>query len=244
VQVDALAVRLRARAPLEAADLGASLCRSAGKSVYLAYLVVGVPVMALALATYEIRYWLPGLILWCIKPWLDRTILFVLARSAFGQRTTLSDLWHARWQVWGRQLFLTLTWRRLSPWRSFTQPVYQLEGHSFFRIRKRVLQIRGKRTGPALLMTSAFSLAETSLTLAVASLAVWFAPGDATPHFASLFTGEDSPLLALLYSVSYALVVLFLEPFYVSAGFAMYLSRRADLEAWDIEQEFRRAFAQ
>jgi hypothetical protein len=37
--------------------------------------------------------------------------------------------------------------------------------------------------------------------------------------------------------------VLFVEPFYVAAGFGMYLSRRAELEAWDIEQEFRRAFA-
>jgi hypothetical protein len=28
----------------------------------------------------------------------------------------------------------------------------------------------------------------------------------------------------------------------VAAGFAMYLNRRAQLEAWDIEQELRRAF--
>jgi hypothetical protein len=39
-------------------------------------------------------------------------------------------------------------------------------------------------------------------------------------------------------------VVLFLEPFYVAGGFALYLNRRAELEAWDIEQEFRRAFTQ
>ncbi len=38
-------------------------------------------------------------------------------------------------------------------------------------------------------------------------------------------------------------VVAFLEPFYVAAGFAMYLNRRAELEAWDVEQELRRAFA-
>jgi hypothetical protein len=37
--------------------------------------------------------------------------------------------------------------------------------------------------------------------------------------------------------------VLVLEPFYVAAGFAMYLNRRVELEAWDIEQEFRLAFA-
>jgi thiosulfate reductase cytochrome b subunit len=40
----------------------------------------------------------------------------------------------------------------------------------------------------------------------------------------------------------YAGVVLMLEPFYVASGFAMYLNRRVELEAWDVEQEFRRAF--
>jgi hypothetical protein len=54
--------------------------------------------------------------------------------------------------------------------------------------------------------------------------------------------GEDSELRTLLYAVGYAMVLLFLEPFYVASGFGMYLSRRAELEAWDIEQEFRRAF--
>jgi len=29
----------------------------------------------------------------------------------------------------------------------------------------------------------------------------------------------------------------------VAAGFAMYLNRRVELEAWDIEQELRRACA-
>jgi len=46
----------------------------------------------------------------------------------------------------------------------------------------------------------------------------------------------------VLLSLAYAGVVLFVEPFYVAAGFAMYLNRRVQLEAWDVEQEFRRAF--
>jgi len=170
--------------------------------------------------------------------------LFVLARSAFSQSTTISDLWRGQRHAWWRQLLLTLTWRRLSPWRSFTQPVYQLEGHSLFNIRRRVRQIRGKRTGPAILMTTTYAMAETALTIAVASLFVWLAPGETAPSIRELFSGEEATLLTILISVSYAIVVLFLEPFYVAAGFAMYLNRRADLEAWDIEQEFRRAFAQ
>ena len=41
----------------------------------------------------------------------------------------------------------------------------------------------------------------------------------------------------------FAIAVAIVEPFFVGAGFAMYLNRRVELEAWDIEQEFRLAFA-
>jgi hypothetical protein len=36
------------------------------------------------------------------------------------------------------------------------------------------------------------------------------------------------------------LAVLFVEPFYVGGGFALYLARRTQVEAWDIEMGFRR----
>ena len=51
------------------------------------------------------------------------------------------------------------------------------------------------------------------------------------------------PWMLIVTSSLITLTVLLLEPFYVSAGFGMYLNRRTELEAWDIEQEFRRAFA-
>jgi len=237
VQVDSLVLRMRPRSALEAADLGVRLCQSAAREVYQCYWVVAVPVMALCLSTYEIADWLPGLLIWWSKPWLDRTVLFVLSRAAFGQTTHVNDLVRAQRRVWWSQLFLTLTTRRLSPWRSFTQPVYQLEGLAFGAARKRVLQIRRGRTTPATLMTSAFSVAETMLTLSLVSLLFWFKPGDTSP-----LEPQVLRFLQLPGTCAYALVVLFLEPFYVAAGFAMYLNRRAQLEAWDIEQEFRRAF--
>lgn len=240
MQIDALALRMRPRTPMEAADLGVRLCQNAARPVYLCYWVVGLPVVALSLATFEIAGWLPGLALWWAKPWLDRTILFVLSRAAFGQPTAISDLWHAQRHVWWSQLVLSLTTRRLSPWRSFTQPVYQLEGLPLLKARKRVLQIRRGKTSPAVLMTSALGTAEAILTLAVTSLIFWFMPGELSP--AALFSQQTSEFVALPMTIAYALVVLFLEPFYVAAGFAMYLNRRAELEAWDIEQELRRAF--
>lgn len=245
MQVDGLIVRLRPRAPLEAADLGARLCQQAAASVYRCYFAAALPLIALCLASLEIAPWLPSLALWCCKPWLDRTILFVLSRAAFGERTSLAELWVAQRQVWWRQLVLTFTLQRLSPWRAFTQPVYQLEGLSLLKARKRVLQIRSAGTRAATLVTSAFATAETCLTISIISLVFWLAPEGQTPDVSKLFAGAAgvSTFMLLVPPVSYALAVLFLEPFYVAAGFAMYLNRRAQLEAWDIEQDLRRAFA-
>jgi hypothetical protein len=242
VQIDSLALRMRPRSPMEAADLGVRLCQSAAHPVFLCYWAVGLPVVALSLATLEIADWLPGVLLWWAKPWLDQTILFVLSRAAFGQPTALGDLWDAQRRVWWSHLLLSLTLRRLSPWRSFTQPVYQLEGLPFLTARRRVAQLRRGNAGPAALMTSAFGTAEAVLTVAVTSLIVWFMPGELNP--AALFSQYKSGFIVLAMTFVYALVVLFLEPFYVAAGFAMYLNRRAQLEAWDIEQELRRAFAE
>jgi hypothetical protein len=225
---------------MEAADLGVRLCQSAARQVYMCYWAVGLPVVALSLATFEVAAWLPGLVIWWAKPWFDRTILFVLSRAAFGQPTTLGDLWQAQRRLWWSQLLLTLTTRRLSPWRSFTQPVYQLEGLPVLKARRRVLQIRRGKTSPATLVTSAFSVAETILTLALTSLLFWFMPGQLSRE--TVFSAETSAFIAFPMTVAYAMVVLFLEPFYVGSGFAMYLNRRAQLEAWDIEQELRRAF--
>jgi hypothetical protein len=243
VRVDSLALQMRPRAPHEAADLGVRLCQASAREVYRCYLAVAIPLAVLATSLFEIRPWLPGHVMWWAKPCLDRTVLYVLSRAAFGQRTTLSDLWSDQRHVWWSQLFLTWTWRRLSPWRSFTQAVYQLEGHSFFRLRQRILQIRRKYSGPAMVMTSAFAMAEMFLTLGLFTLPLFLVPGGDNVDFASFFTEDGNQHLQLMSTVAYVLVVLFLEPFYVAAGFGMYLNRRAELEAWDIEQEFRRAFA-
>jgi hypothetical protein len=243
VQVDTLVVRLRPRSQMEAADLGVRICQSAARPVYRCYAAVALPLFGLALTTLEVSAWLPGLLIWWSKPWLDRTILFVLSRAVFGQRTSLRDVWRAQRQVWWGQLLLTCTVQRLSLWRSLTQPVYQLEGGSFFQARARVQQIRRRSAGSALLVTQVFVLCEMALWTALVSLVFWFAPQGQVPDILEVLGGEGQERFSAIIASAYAATVLFLEPFYVAAGFAMYLTRRAELEAWDIEQEFRRAFA-
>jgi len=242
VQVDAFTIRLRTRTNMEAADLGVRLCQSTARSVFRCYAPVVLPVIALALALFAVAPWLPGLMLWLSKPWLDRTILFVLSRAAFGQPAAPADLWRARRQVWWGQMIRTWTTQRLSPWRAFTQPVIQLEGLSGSELRKRVAVILTGKRGAAVLMTTAFAVAEWALIVGLLSLPDWFAPPRHQPDLFAVVFGEQYISSFFAMTCAYAVMVAFLEPFYVAAGFAMYLNRRVELEAWDIEQEFRRAF--
>ena len=243
MQVDALAVRLRPRTMPEAVDLGVLLVHRHVRSIARVWAPVFVMVALVAMATVEIAGWLPMLVIFWAKPWLDRTLLFVLSRAVFGEETRWADLWAQRSMVWRRGLPHALTLGRLSPWRSYTQAIAQLEGQSGKPGRERRAQLlRGKR-GAAFGMHFIFANAEIVLYVGLFSLALWFAPEGTHRHVLSWLGDDEAVSNDVVASLLYALAVFVVEPLYVAAGFLMYLNRRVELEAWDIEQEFRRAFA-
>jgi hypothetical protein len=242
MQLEAMSLVLRPRSAWEGCDLGVRLLQAWLKPVYSSYLALATPVFLVFLATSGIAAWLPALLIWLSKPWLDRTILFSLSRALFGESTAPRDVWAARRQVWWSQFAVTWTFRRLSASRSFTQPILQLEGLSGAERTARILNLTRRHRGVARAMTQAFAAAELSLVASILSLKAWLAP-----HFTELEWSSMATLVgskeSLFFSFAYAAAVAFVEPFYVAAGFGLYLNRRVELEAWDIEQEFRRAFA-
>jgi len=243
MKVDAIRLDLRPRAMFEAADLGVRMVSAHWRSVWASCAPVYAFVLLLAGACLAFGAGWSALALIWLKPWFDRSILFVLSRAAFGEETRFVDLWRARRAVFWRGLVGALTMRRLSPWRSYVQPVLQLEGLRGKARRHRVALILGSHRSAALAMQSAFAMIESALTLGAATLVGWFVPTD--DRMQSLFTlaKSDSIWMTATILLSFAAAVLVLEPFFVGAGFAMYLNRRVELEAWDIEQEFRLAFA-
>jgi len=240
MQFESICVVLRPRTSWEGCDLGVRLLQSQLSSVFGCHIAVLLPWTAVCLASFDIAPWLPALLLWLSKPWLDRTILFALSRALFGERTTPKTVWRAQRNVLWRQLAATLTLRRLSGSRAFTQPVHQLEGLSGPALRARLRQLVAKHRGVARLMTQSFAAAELALVASLVSLQAWLAPHHLPASWSGFFLGENGEQLLTI--IAYAAAISFVEPFYVAAGFGMYLNRRVELEAWDIEQEFRRAF--
>jgi hypothetical protein len=241
VRAEQLQLALRPRAMVEAADLGVRIAQDAARSLRRAYLPFALLLVLACGATFELQPWLPGLLLWWAKPWLDRTLLEIYARQAFGQSIGFAEAWDAQRAAPWAGIMRALTTARLSFWRAYTAPVTQLEAQSGAARRERVQVLLNGHRGAAMLVQSVFSWCEGFVMLALLSLAAWLTPGlKSLGALGALFDGSSLGQAGLY--LAYAAAVLFVEPFFVAAGFAMYLNRRVELEAWDVEQELRDAF--
>ena len=245
MKVTQLGLELRPRSMAEATDLGVALVQANARMVWTCFTPVWCFVLMLAVALAVWKPWTASLAVFWLKPWMDRTLLFVLSRAVFGQTTGVRDvLAHARAVWWGGAWVFTntLVFRRFSPWRAFTQPIAQLEGQTGSAKQQRRAVLLGGKRGAALMFQAGFAHVEAVLIFGLLALVMWFTPDGSRSEVLTLLSADTSLILTLVTLGVYAGVVLVLEPFYVAAGLAMYLNRRVELESWDVEQEFRRAF--
>jgi hypothetical protein len=251
VQATDLAITLRRRSAWEAMDLGLTMLQRWWRTVYAAHLAVAAPIMAAAivLGWSTGRPWLAIFLIWWLKPVYDRAVLHVLSRAVFGEQQGVRALFASAkdWLSTGifSALFVRAVWFDLM--RSFTLPVRQLEGQTGRAARER-RSVLGRRVGSyAIWLTLvSFGLEILVLWTSFGLLATLFLPAKADTGQGSFWdalfgAGEDgAPLFEVEDMFSYAAAVLVLEPFYVAAGFALYLNRRTLLEGWDIEVALRR----
>jgi hypothetical protein len=240
-----LQVNLRPRSPWEAMELGAVLLRRHAAAVWRPWLAC---VLVVALACHALAWllgmpWLGLLLLWWSKPALEQVPLFVLSRAVFGQvpdaATTLRALPGFGW----RWLPAYLVWRRLGPSRSLLMPVDLLEGNARAHrgIRRRV--IGGPAHVHAALLTGMCAGFEWVLVGAAIAAIFLFVPAEDAPAWARMVweaRGEAQGWLWAVLAVAALLALAVIGPFYVAAGFGLYLNRRAESEAWDVELAFRR----
>jgi hypothetical protein len=241
--LDRVRIVARPRSPWEAMDLGLALLRDQAGPVARVWAALAVPLMAaLALACRRQPWWAP-LLFWWLKPALDRPVLHVLAKATFGAAPGWRETFRAAPGYARRGLAATLLWRRLGGARSLLLPVWQLEeaGGPAYRRRRRVLLARGREQAGLLALVGL--LATAVLVLAAVTGIGYFTPGGPGGWnlLAALFGGPGErlrwldALLPLLAMAAMAAV----EPFYVAAGFGLYLNRRVQLEGWDLELSFR-----
>ena len=241
---DALAVEIRTRTHWEALDLGLALVQTYWRNLYAAWFVVVLPVFLLALAlTYLSSDYVYGtLLLWWLKPFYDRALLHVLSHAVFGETINWRGLLRALPGLLRHSsLFRALTLGRFTPRRSFRLPIWQLEGVTGQTRYRRLNALKGNGAFSLLFACSAF---EMILLFGMLGLLFIMLPSEFIPSqldaFSDLFTTDEAPLwFAVIYSLAYLIAISVIEPFFVAAGFTLYLNRRTELEGWDIELGFR-----
>jgi len=245
VQPADIAITLRRRSPWEAMDLGFTMLRRWWRPVYAAHALVFLPlvltVIAICWATGHL--WLAMLMVWWLEPLYDRVVLHVLSRAVFGEVAAIGFLRSP--SQYSAGLFWALTFDRFDLARSFNLPVRQLEGQRG-RERRARKSVLGRRT-------RSYAVWLTVVWVHFEAVLMWSAAATTDlllPAQAERARGDDDGffggLMEMLQRASledvlvYAAVIFLLEPFYVAAGFALYLNRRTLLEGWDIEVALRR----
>lgn len=246
MKIESLAVELRPRSGWEAMELGAALVRRHAAAIWLPWLIVtGLVFVLLNLAAWAIdQVWLALLLMWWLRPVFDRIPLYVLSRGVFGSVPTVADTLRAQLHWGWRPLLGHLTWRRFSPLRTATLPVDLLEGASPAMMRERRRVIGAGNGGHASMLTLMCLHFILALQLSALLIPLMFVPNELLPETARgawLTISENPPVWVFiaLNAVDWLAVAL-IEPFYIGAGFGLYLNRRTQLEAWDLEIAFRR----
>ncbi|XKR63112.1 DUF4129 domain-containing protein [Isoptericola jiangsuensis] len=246
MRIDHLDVALRARSGWEAMELGTALARRHARAVWGSWLLASAPLFVLFNA---LAWWLDGfawasLAMWWCKPLFERAPLYVLSRGIFGETVGARAALAAQRHWGGTGFWGYLGWRRFSLLRSLCLPVNLLEGNAPAQRGPRRRAVAAGAAGPAILLALICLGFELVLVLGAIAAVFMFIPLELLPDSWraawAMISVETPPWADLLLNLLSWLAAALIGPFYVGAGFGLYLNRRTQMEAWDVEIALRR----
>jgi hypothetical protein len=242
MELERLKLALRHRSAWEAADLGLVLLRHGRGAVYRAWFATVLPFIALLYLMLWRWPLLPPLLAWWCKPLFDRVLLQVYAGTVFGEPPSVRQVWRALPGLVLRSgLGWSLTLGRFDAARSFHLPVAQLEGQRGRAAELRRRTLDRKARGCAVWLTVLCAHFSMFFQISLVLLIGFFWPVEAPfgLDWEDLLQRDSGFWASLLPELCWLFGESLAEPFYVAAGFTLYLNRRSELEGWDIELGFR-----
>ncbi|WP_020405344.1 DUF4129 domain-containing protein [Hahella ganghwensis] len=229
--------RLRARSAHEAVDLGFKFARRWWLLLIKLWICVTLPPFLIGLMVFDNASYAITILWWWLPLW-ERPQLFVLSRAVFGETPSLKQALRATPGLLWRQSFASLTWRRLSPSRSFDLPVLQLEGLKGRSRSQRLSVLHRDQAGSVAFWLTIVGAHVVALFMAgLVGLLYMLLPDNFTISWKTLMDAD------LLWAMTGYVAMALIGPFYVAGGFGLYLNRRVVLEGWDLELAFRQLAA-
>lgn len=239
MDLDKMTVTVRPRNAWEGIDLGFAMARHWLRPLWTLWLAAALPVYMLAALFLSDSPWIVILLVWWLKPLYEPLLLFWLSRALFDEALTVGQVLRRSLSIVRPQLFANLTWRRLSPNRSFYMPVALLEQLKG-KARKQRVGVLGRSQHAGTWLTIVGIHFETLLEISFLVLLLVLLPTELNWLEPENLLFSPGQMEEWLQHIGSLFAMSLIAPFYVAGGFALYLTRRSELEAWDIEINFRR----
>lgn len=233
----------RLRTPWQAIDLGFVMARRWWLPLALSWAIPSLVLFVIVSAIF------PGypsacfIAVWWFKPLWDRLPIMLASRALFSEPLDVKALLRQTFSIYKRDWFSSLTWRRLSPTRSFDIPVGVLEGLRGGDRSRRLSVLHQSSESAAIALTLVCSSIEYILVAGLMATVYFLVPIEFDVDWWSLVESENPAQAVFLNFISWLCMVA-VAPFYTLAGFSLYISRRIELEGWDIEIRFRHLIEQ
>lgn len=241
MQLDKISLALRPRSAWESIDLGFRLARLHWQAMCLAWCAFFIPCFIVVLML-PISFGWQFFILWWLKPLYDYAMLYTLSYKIFDEHIQVKSLYTTAFPIFIKnRLLYMLTIGRFDLARSFTLPIWLLERvHGYTaQQRKKILHYNHSNYANWLTFVCLFLQLALPFSLVYMFSIFQLEQLQWINHF-SLLLSEYETLRDFLKLLLFTTAWLCIEPFYVGAGFTLYLNRRTVLEAWDIELVFKK----
>lgn len=239
MKLDQISAEIRPRSSWEAIDLGFQMARKWYKPMLLSWLLVSFPfLLLLSVLSFKLP-WLGFWLFWWLKPLFERSQLYILSHGLFGELPSVREtVTRFRFYTWPQSV-ASIIWRRFSLTRSFDLAIVQLEELKGLQRTRRLGLLHRSGTGTAIWLTTLGFSIEVGLVFSFYAFVVLLNPQLFDFEWWD-FLSENSLWISYSDTLVAYLCASVVAPFYVAAGFSLYLNRRSHLEAWDIEIMFRR----
>lgn len=240
MQLDAISAKIRSRSPWEGVDLGFVMARHWFPQLWGLWWITAAPVVLLSL----FLFWmldsasLVTVAIWWFKPLYEPMLLYWLSRRLFGEELSLGEVLREWRRVLLPRLLANLTLYRFSVNRSFFMPVSHLERLRGKERRKRLRVLKGNQSAGGWLTIVGVHI-ESALGFGFLVLVLYLLPDSLLPEDLFEALGDEQHWVMWLNYLFWLFSLSVFAPFYVAGGFALYLTRRSQLEAWDLELAFR-----
>jgi hypothetical protein len=236
MNLDKLQINACMRSGWQAVDLGFLMARAWFRPLFAAGLMAMLPLAAVLLLVFrESPFW-ALFIVWWLKPFWERLPLYIASRRLFDEET---GVWASIKTFPLKDVLPWLLWRRFSVHRAFDNPVTVLEELRGTPRRARLRVLHGKYSDVALGNQFTCFCFELLACFGLVLMLGFFIP-DSFDYRLNDRYGDLTLLGEWVYTLAGIAAIGLVMPFHTMAGFALYLNRRIELEAWDIEIGFRK----